>query len=95
MRGYTLFVVYGELRRIGAVRSQRDFAARYLRRGKTYLRDLGARDRMSSWLSADTADGLSDRLTDLRNGLPAPLRDDVSVLIEMIARDRYVAKFLA
>lgn len=94
MHGHTFIAIYERLRRMGVVRSQRDYIARYLGRGKTYMRDIEARDGLSSWISTTTTCRLSARLDQLRDALPASLREEVSAMIGMIARDRYVAQFL-
>lgn len=95
MRGHTLITIYAELRRIGVVRSQRDYAARYLGRGKTFLRDLEARSGLSSWISEETTRRLNDRLDRLKQFLPEPMQEEVGLMINLVVRDRYVAGFLA
>ena len=95
MIGLRLLATYERLRQIGLVKSKRDFAQRWLGRGKTYLRDFEykvGRDAMR--VSARTVEILHGRIAAVAARVPARVASDLHEVLREIERDSRVADML-
>lgn len=90
-----LLTTYERLRQIGLVRSKRDFARRWLGRGKTYLRDYEYRSgREAMRVSARTVEKLHVRIAAIAARVPARIASDLHEVMREIERDGRVADLL-
>lgn len=90
-----LVQIYEKLRHVGVVRSKRDFARRWLKRGKTYLRDYehkAGRDAM--WVPLSTVHNLRSRIAATATRVSASIASDLDEVIREIDRDRRLADLL-
>jgi hypothetical protein len=87
-----LLATYERLRQIGLVRSKRDFAQRWLGRGKTYLRDYEYKiGRDAVRVSARTVEKLHARIAAVAARVPAGVASDLHEVMCEIERDARVA----
>jgi hypothetical protein len=96
MLGYRLKNTYIKMLELGLTRSKRDFATRWLGRGKTYLRDFEYREgRDAVRVPPKTVARLRTRLRALADRMPAGVRADIEVVIHGIDQGTVVADLLA
>ena len=92
MIAFRLLATYERLRQIGLVRSKRDFAQRWLGRGKTYLRDYEYKvGRDAVRVPARTVETLHARIAALASRVPARIASDLHEVLREIERDGRVA----
>jgi hypothetical protein len=94
MIAFRLLATYERLRQIGLVRSKRDFA-RWLGRGKTYLRDYEYKiGRDAVRVPACTVEKLHARIAAVAARVPARVAGDLQEVLREIERDGRVADLL-
>lgn len=91
MFGAHLIENYTAMRDLGLVRSKRDYARRWLGRGKTFLKDYEFRDRGWRRVSPAAIGLLRENLTTVAARLPSAVADEIKALIDRIDRDERVA----
>lgn len=92
MIAFRLLATYERLRQIGLVRSKRDFAQRWLGRGKTYLRDYEYKiGRDAVRVSACTVEKLHAKIAAIAARVPARIASDLQEVLREIERDIRVA----
>jgi hypothetical protein len=95
MIAFRLLATYERLRQIGLVRSKRDFAQRWLGRGKTYLRDYEYKiGRNAMRVPACTVEKLHARISAVAARVPARIASDLHEVLRDIERDTRVADVL-
>jgi hypothetical protein len=95
MIAFRLLATYERLRQIGLVRSKRDFAQRWLGRGKTYLRDYEYKvGRDAVRVPARTVEKLHARIAAVAARVPARVASDLHEVMREIERDGRVADLL-
>jgi hypothetical protein len=95
MIAFRLLATYERLRQIGLVRSKRDFAQRWLGRGKTYLRDFEYKvGRDAVRVPARTVEKLYARIAAVAARVPARVARDLHEVMREIERDGRVADLL-
>lgn len=95
MMGRNLITVYEALRSAGFVRSKRDFATRWLGRGKTYMRDYEYKvGRDGTRVSPGTVARLRRLLTEIAARSSVAVKADLSKIILDIDRDCRVVEML-
>ena len=95
MIAFRLLATYGRLRQIGLVRSKRDFAQRWLGRGKTYLRDYEYKvGRGGARVPACTIGKLQTRIAAVAARVPGRIARDLNEVLREIDRDCRVADLL-
>lgn len=94
MYGAQLLRHYWIMRELGLVRSKRDFAVRWLGRGKTYLRDVEFRDRTWRRVSPVTTARLRADLISVARRSPAAVADEIAQVLAAMDRDEVVAHAL-
>lgn len=95
MFGAHLLQHYATLRELGLVRCKRDYAKRWLGRGKTFLKDYEFRDRGSRRVSPAATATLRRNLTGVAARSPSAVASEIRVLIERMDRDERVAATMA
>ncbi len=78
MLGFSLLRIYQRLREIGLVRSQRDFARRFLGRGKTYAKDYGRGGRDMARVPDKTIRTLRSQLCAVAERVPAGIAAEIA-----------------
>ena len=91
MLGFSLLRIYRRLRQMGLVRSQRDFACRFLRRGKTYAKDYGRDGRDMARVPDKTIGTLRSQLCAIAERVPAGIGAEIANVIEEIDQGCVVA----
>lgn len=92
MLGISLSNTYSILLDRGFVRSKRDYAKRWLGKGKTYVRDFEHRpERSLSKVGPSAVQCLRSRLTALKEFFPPTLVKEADDLLQSIDRDCRVA----
>jgi hypothetical protein len=95
MIAFRLLATYERLRQIGLVRSKRDFAQRWLGRGKTYLRDYEYKiGHDAVRVPARTVGTLHARIAAVAARVPARIASDLHEVMREIDRDCRVADLL-
>jgi hypothetical protein len=95
MIAFRLLATYERLRRIGLVRSKRDFAQRWLGRGKTYVRDYEFKiGRNAMTVPPRTVRKLHARIAAVAARVPARVASDLNDVLRDIERDCRVADLL-
>lgn len=92
--GHQIERYYLRLRRMGLVRSRRDFARRWLQRASTYMHDLRGKDREWALVSPSTMAHLYERLTAIADLLPPGIAAEVRAVVTDIDRDAAVVGLL-
>ena len=87
-----LLATYERLRQIGLVKSKRDFAQRWLGRGKTYLRDYEYKSgRDAVRVPVCTVEKLRERIAAVAARVSARIASDLHEVLREIQRDARVA----
>jgi hypothetical protein len=95
MIAFRLLATFERLRQIGLVKSKRDFAQRWLGRGKTYLRDYEYKiGRDAVRVPACTVEKLRARIAAVAACVPACIARDLHEVMREIQRDVQVADLL-
>ncbi|WP_425515152.1 DUF6626 family protein [Microvirga terricola] len=95
MFGSTLIKIYGEMLALGLTRSKREFARRWLGRGKTYLRDFEFREgRSRERVSLDTVSTLRTRLCAISARMPDGICAEIAGIVHDIDCSVAVANLL-
>lgn len=95
MYGIHLLQNYATLHDLGLVRCKRDYAKRWLGRGKTFLRDYEHRDRSWCRVSPVTTARLRKNLIGVAARSPSAIADEIKALIAAIDRDECVTATIA
>lgn len=95
MYGVHLLQSYALLRDLGLVRCKRDFAQRWLGRGKTFVRDFEFRDRGWQRVSPTTTGRLKKNLAGVAVRSPSAVAREIEAVIATIDRDERVAATMA
>ncbi len=91
MLGFSLLKTYSRLRQMGLCKSQRDFARRFLGRGKTYAKDYGREGRDMARVPDATIRILRSQLCAVAERVPAGIAAEIASVVEEIDRDCLVA----
>ncbi|KOX59195.1 hypothetical protein ADL19_05670 [Streptomyces purpurogeneiscleroticus] len=91
MYGTHLIQNYEALRDLGLVRCKRDYAKRWLNRGRTFLRDYEFRDRGWRRVSPATTALLRKNLKGVAARSPSAVAREIKTLIDRMDRDERVA----
>ncbi len=95
MTGYMLLKTYINMRDIGLTRCKRDFATRWLGRGKTYLRDFEFRDgRDGVKVPTVTVMKLRSRLQAVAERVPPGIRSEIEFVVASIDQGLAVTDLL-
>lgn len=94
MYGAQLLRHYWTLRSLGLVRSKRDFATRWLKRGGTYLRDIEFRDRGWRTVNPGTSALLRVNLIGVAKRSPPYVAAEIGQMLAAMDRDEIVARAL-
>ncbi|SFT21959.1 hypothetical protein SAMN04487845_1267 [Methylobacterium sp. yr668] len=92
--GAQLLRHYWTLRSLGLVRSKRDFATRWLKRGGTYLRDIEFRDRGWRTVNPGTSALLRVNLIGVAKRSPPYVAAEIGQMLAAMDRDEIVARAL-
>lgn len=84
--------IYRQLRRIGAVRSKRDFSTSFLGRNRAYLKNLEARSPLT--VRPTVIQALRARLAEIEKFCPPGLAGQIAGVTARIDQDCRVAKLL-
>lgn len=95
MFGVHLLQNYTALRDLGLVRCKRDYAKRWLGRGKTFVKDYEFRDRGWRRVSPTTTAQLRRNLTSVAARSPSAVAREIRALIDRMDRDERVAATMA
>jgi len=96
MLGHGLTNTYLKMLDLGLTRSKRDFAKRWLGRGKTYLRDFELREgRDVVRVSTPTVTTLRTRLRAVADRMPRGIRTEIEGIIASIDQGIAVADLLS
>lgn len=95
MFGVHLLQNYVVMRDLGLVRSKRDYATRWLGRGKTFLKDYEFRDRDWRRVSPTTTAQLRRNLTSVAARSPSAVAREIRMLLNRMDRDERVAATMA
>lgn len=96
MLGHGLTNTYLKMLDLGLTRSKRDFARRWLGRGKTYLRDFELREgRDIVRVSTTTVTTLRTRLRAVANRMPAGIAAEIMSVVQDIDRACHVADLIS
>ena len=91
MFGVHLLQNYTALRDLGLVRSKRDYARRWLGRGKTFIKDYEFRDRGWRRVSPAATALLRRNLIGVAARSPSAVAREIGALIDRMDRDERVA----
>ena len=94
MLGYNLLETYFSLRQMGLCKSRRDFARRWLGRGKTYAKDYGREGRDMARVPDKTIRTLRSKLCAVAERVPTGIAAEISIVIEEIDRDCAIAEVI-
>ena len=95
MYGTHLLQNYVLLRDLGLVRCKRDFARRWLGRGKTFVRDYEFRDRGWQRVNPATTAQLKKNLCGVAVRSPSAVAREIEKVLAAIDRDERVAATMA
>jgi hypothetical protein len=96
MLGYRLTITYLMMLELGLTRSKRDFARRWLKRGKTYLRDFEIRQgRDGVRVSTLTVTTLRTQLRAVADRMPRGIRVEIEGIIASIDQSTAIADLLS
>ncbi len=94
MLGYSLLKTYSRLRQMGLCKSQRDFARRFLGRGKTYTKDYGREGRDMARVPDRTIKNLRSQLCAVAERVPDGIAAEIVSVVEEIDRDCLIADMI-
>lgn len=95
MLGISLNTTYTLLRGLGAVRSKRDFARRWLGCGKTYLKDFEKDGREVARVSGVAVASLRFRLGAVAERVPATVAAEIKAVLDELDRACEIADLIS